>query len=144
MSMETKITLVDAVKLERPEVELDNQKYLNNGHEIITCGNSSLEKIVVPNNAIFWKDRAEVVCLIKDAYNSQSYISFENEIIHDLKIISLCNPNLLFTVQFEFPEYEADSTYRLHILNGKMFRNGVVFKFQYSPDEVVKHLDMIP
>lgn len=64
--------------------------------------------------------------------------------IHDLKIISLCNPNLLFTVQFEFPEYEADSTYRLHILNGKMLQNGVVFKFQYSPDEVVKHLDMIP
>lgn len=144
MSMETKITLVDVVKLDRPDVVLDNQKYLNNGHEIITCGNSSLEKIVVPNNAIFWKDHAEVVRLIKDAYNSQAYISFEDEIIHDLKIISLCNPNLLFTVQFEFPEYEADSTYRLHVLNGKMLQNGVVFKFQYSPDEVVKHLDMIP
>lgn len=144
MSMETRVKLVDVVKLERPDVVLDNQKYLDNGHEIITCGNSSLEKIVVPNNAFFWKDRAEVVRLIKDAYNSQAYISFEDEIIHDLKIISLCNPNLLFTVQFEFPEYEADSTYRLHILNGKMLQNGVIFKFQYSPDEVVKHLDMIP
>ena len=143
--METKITLVDVVKLERPDVVLDNKKYLDNGYDIITCGNSSLEKIVVPNNAIFWKDHAEVVRLIKDAYNSQSYISFENEIIHDLKIISLCNPNLLFTVQFEYPEYEADSIYRLHILNGKMLQNGVILKFQYdTEDEIVKHLDMIP
>ena len=66
MSMETKITLVDVVKLERPDVVLDNQKYLDNGYDIITCGNSSLEKIVVPNNAIFWRDHAEVVCLIKE------------------------------------------------------------------------------
>ena len=144
MSMETRVKLIDVVKLDRSDVVLDNQKYLNDGYDIITY-NSSLKKIVVPQNANFWKERAEVVSLIKDTYNTQYYSSFENDIVHDLKIISLCNQNLLFTVQFEFPEYEADSTYRLHILNGKTLHNGVVLKFQYSSDDdVIKHLDMIP
>ena len=142
--METKITLIDVVKLERSSVVLDNQKYLDSGYDIITCGNLSLQEIIVPQNAYFFEDHAEVVSLIKHTYNSQSYSSFEDDIINDLKIISLCNPNLVFSVQFEYPEYEADSIYRLHILNGKTLVNKVEIKFQYdTDDEIVKHLDMI-
>ena len=144
MIMETRIKLIDVVKLERSSVVLDNQKYLDSGYDIINCGNSSLQEIIVPKNAYFFKDHAEVVSLIKNTYNSQSYSSFEDDIINDLQIISLCNPNLAFSVQFEYPEYEADSIYRLHILNGKMLVNKVEIKFQYNTDdEIVKHLDMI-
>lgn len=144
MSMETKITLVDVVKLERQDVVLNNQKYLNDGYNIITCGNSSLKEIIVPENSIFFEDHGEVVRLIVDAYNSKSYSSFEDNIIHDLQIISLCNPNIVFSVQFEYPEYEADLIYRLHILNGKMLVNKAKLKFQYeNDDEIVQHIDMI-
>lgn len=57
MSMETRVKLIDVVKLDRSDVVLDNQKYLNDGYDIITY-NSSFKKIVVPQNANFWKDRA--------------------------------------------------------------------------------------
>lgn len=142
--MQTDVTLFQVIKTDDNTTNDMMQIHLSDGFKnIITKDN---HQIVIPmKDKIFHIGTKTMEQLLKnpneyiDSWNSE----FENWMIEDMQIVSQCNPNFVFSIQFIFPEYELDSMYAVHFHNGLILKDKVEIKFQYADNKEKSILDSI-
>ena len=144
MSMQTDVTLFQVIKTDSNPTNDMMLIHLSDGFKNVTTKDN--HQIVIPmKDKIFHIGTKTMEQLLKnpneyiDSWNSE----FENWMIEDMQIVSQCNPNFVFSIQFIFPEYELDSIYAVHFHNGLILKDKVEIKYQYADNKEKSILDFI-
>ena len=142
--MQTDVTLFQVIKTDSNPTNDMMLIHLSDGFKNVTTKDN--HQIVIPiKDKIFHIGTKTMEQLLKnpneyiDSWNSE----FENWMIEDMQIVSQCNPNFVFSIQFIFPEYELDSIYAVHFHNGLILKDKVEIKYQYADNKEKSILDFI-
>lgn len=144
MSMQTDVTLFQVIKTDDNPINDMMQIHLSDGfkniitkdnHQIVIPMKDNIFNIGTQTMEKFLRNPDEYI----DSWNSE----FENWMIEDMQIVSQCNPNFVFSIQFIFPEYELDSMCAVHFHNGLILKDKVEIKYQYADNKEKSILDFI-
>ena len=142
--MQTDVTLFQVIKTDDNPTNDMMKIHLKDGFKNITTKNNY--QIAIPmKDGIFQVGTKTMEKFLKnpDEYMDCWNGEFENKMIHDMQIVSQCNPSFIFSIQFAFPEYELDSMYAVHFHNGLILKDKVEVKYQYADNKEQSILDFI-
>ena len=144
MSMQTDVTLFQVIKTDDNPTNDMMQIHLSDGFKkIITKDNHQILIPMKDNIFHIGTQTMEKFLRNPDEYIDSWNSNFENWMIEDIQIVSQCNPNFIFSIQFVFPEYELDTMYAVHFHNGLILKDKIELKYQYADSKEKSILDFI-